>query len=253
MAKEKICGIYKITSPSGKIYIGQSVDIKSRFSLYRNLKSKGQTLLHRSFLKYGVENHKFEVIRLCSDKWLNAFEKWFIKYFNSFESANGLNLTDGGSNGRLSEETKRKQSLAAKGKPKSEEAKQKVREANLGKKASAETRLKMSISHTGKKVSDQMREKCRLTKIGDKNPMFGKPYPEEVKQKQRETNKRLGIRPPVNTGAKNFKSRPVLNTQNGIFYESATEAWLAFGKQSVAAFNNKLNGKFKNNTYFILI
>lgn len=26
----KICGIYKITSPSGKIYIGQSIDIKRR-------------------------------------------------------------------------------------------------------------------------------------------------------------------------------------------------------------------------------
>jgi len=26
----KICGIYKITSPTGKIYIGQSVDIMRR-------------------------------------------------------------------------------------------------------------------------------------------------------------------------------------------------------------------------------
>jgi hypothetical protein len=37
----KICGIYKITSPSGKVYIGQSVDIKRRFTTYKILnKSK---------------------------------------------------------------------------------------------------------------------------------------------------------------------------------------------------------------------
>ena len=27
---EKICGIYKITNPKGKVYIGQSIDIEKR-------------------------------------------------------------------------------------------------------------------------------------------------------------------------------------------------------------------------------
>lgn len=29
------CGIYKITSPSGRVYVGQSVDIERRFAEYR--------------------------------------------------------------------------------------------------------------------------------------------------------------------------------------------------------------------------
>ena len=32
-----IVGIYKITNPKGKVYIGQSVDIERRFFRYRNI------------------------------------------------------------------------------------------------------------------------------------------------------------------------------------------------------------------------
>ena len=32
-----VVGIYKITSPSGKIYIGQSIDIQKRFKHYKQL------------------------------------------------------------------------------------------------------------------------------------------------------------------------------------------------------------------------
>lgn len=62
MARNKIVGIYKIVSPSGKVYIGQSGDIDKRFKTYSNLQCKGQTLLYKSFIKYGVENHQFEII-----------------------------------------------------------------------------------------------------------------------------------------------------------------------------------------------
>jgi group I intron endonuclease len=58
-------GIYKITSPSGRIYIGQSINIKRRFKEYNSRLGKGQLLLNRSFLKYGVENHIFEIICFC--------------------------------------------------------------------------------------------------------------------------------------------------------------------------------------------
>ena len=37
-----ICGIYKITSPSGKIYIGQSINIKSRWKYYEKLRCNKQ-------------------------------------------------------------------------------------------------------------------------------------------------------------------------------------------------------------------
>lgn len=55
-------GIYKIISPSGKIYIGQSVNITRRFKQYKRLQCPQQTHLYNSFLKYGVNYHKFEVV-----------------------------------------------------------------------------------------------------------------------------------------------------------------------------------------------
>ena len=35
-------GIYKITNPKGKIYIGQSINIENRFKVYKRYNCKGQ-------------------------------------------------------------------------------------------------------------------------------------------------------------------------------------------------------------------
>ena len=55
-------GIYKITNPNNKVYIGQSRNIRRRFSAYKRLECKKQVKLFNSLNKYGVINHKFEVI-----------------------------------------------------------------------------------------------------------------------------------------------------------------------------------------------
>lgn len=62
------CGIYKIISPSGKIYIGQSSNIDGRWEQYEKYPSSyiGQTRLYNSIKKYGYENHKLEIVELCS-------------------------------------------------------------------------------------------------------------------------------------------------------------------------------------------
>ena len=46
-------GIYKLTSPSGKCYIGQSINLDKRLNMYRLLHCKAQTHLYRALLKYG--------------------------------------------------------------------------------------------------------------------------------------------------------------------------------------------------------
>ena len=58
-------GIYKITSPSGKVYIGQSIDIERRFRHYKRMVCKDQVKVYNSFLKYGVDAHIFEILELC--------------------------------------------------------------------------------------------------------------------------------------------------------------------------------------------
>lgn len=58
-------GIYKITSPTKKVYIGQSVNIERRFLVYKKLNCKKQPRLYDSFRKYGVDKHKFEILCEC--------------------------------------------------------------------------------------------------------------------------------------------------------------------------------------------
>ncbi len=57
-----ICGIYKITNPKGRVYIGQSVDVRQRVYRYKMGHCESQSRLHRSILKYGWDKHKFEII-----------------------------------------------------------------------------------------------------------------------------------------------------------------------------------------------
>lgn len=94
--KIKKCGIYKITSPSKKVYIGQSNDIHKRFLRYRYIyNTEKQTKLYRSFKKYGVKKHKFEILQLCLSSELNEIEVYYIELYQSCSST-GLNIFKGG-------------------------------------------------------------------------------------------------------------------------------------------------------------
>ncbi len=109
----KVCGIYKITSPTGKIYIGQSTNINRRFYIYRLLHCKPQAKLYGSLKKHGVENHLFEIIHECDRSELNPLEEYYI---NKFDTLNcGLNLKPGGDAKALSDSTKGKISRANSG------------------------------------------------------------------------------------------------------------------------------------------
>ena len=108
-------GIYKITNHKGRIYIGQSKNIDERIARHKKLQCcKHQLFLYRSFLKYGVDNHSFEII-LRGDftkKELNSFESKFVKEYNSFNGwkKGGLNLTTGGDSYEFDESVKQKMS-----------------------------------------------------------------------------------------------------------------------------------------------
>ena len=103
-------GIYKITSPKGRVYIGQSTDVEKRIKYYRYLHCKKQIRLYNSFIKYGVDNHIFEIIEECDESKLNDRERFYQEKFNVI-SNNGLNceLTSSSNHPRvLSNESKKK-------------------------------------------------------------------------------------------------------------------------------------------------
>ena len=86
----KKSGIYKITSPTGKIYIGESYNLNNRCRRYLNPnKIKGQKAIYNSLLKYGYETHKIEILELCDESVLLERERFYQEHFNSVEK--GLN------------------------------------------------------------------------------------------------------------------------------------------------------------------
>lgn len=143
-------GIYKITSPTGKIYIGQSVNISFRWNQYKSLhKTVIGRKLYNSLKKHGWESHYKEIIEECDLNKLNEREIYWGVYFDVLGKT-GLNGKLGESNIRYSDETKqnisksllgRKITWAAgrkKGFQLSEEHKQKLK-----KPKSEEVKLKM--------------------------------------------------------------------------------------------------------------
>jgi group I intron endonuclease len=83
-------GIYKITNPKGKVYIGQSIDINRRFNEYQKMLCSQSKKLYYSFKKYGVDNHNFEIIEECTNDQLNSKEEYYILFYNSH--IKGLNI-----------------------------------------------------------------------------------------------------------------------------------------------------------------
>lgn len=137
-------GIYRIESPSGKIYIGQSVDLDARKRFYSFEVCKQQVKLYNSIKKYGWATHKFDIIIECPPGDLNELEAYYIKHFDTMDTPHGLNLRAGGdSGGGLSKETKAKISVGGKAKW-TDERRAKHSEWAKNRRASNETKKKMS-------------------------------------------------------------------------------------------------------------
>lgn len=176
-------GIYKITSLIGKVYIGRSINIKRRFSDYRRLSCKNQPLLYNSFLKYGFDNHKFEIICYCHINLLDDKESYFINFYSSNNRGLGLNCTSGGKTCVFTEETKLKMSIKAKGRVScrkgarmSDEARAKMSAAKKGKtpwnkgvKLSAEHIEKVASKKRGTKLSEETKLKMSISRRGKTN------------------------------------------------------------------------------------
>lgn len=118
MAREAICGIYKITNlVNGKSYIGLSTNIVARWSQHRSHYKKGDTILYKAMIKYGLENFIFEILENCQKYELGEKEKFYIRKYRTyvgFEDCNGYNMTLGGEDSEgliFTEEAKSKMSL----------------------------------------------------------------------------------------------------------------------------------------------
>lgn len=88
-------GIYKITNPKNKVYVGQSRNIEKRFKRYKYLTcTTKQKRLFNSFSKYGIDNHKFEIIEECLFEQLNIRERYYQDLYDVLNKGLNLVLTE---------------------------------------------------------------------------------------------------------------------------------------------------------------
>ena len=148
------CGIYKIVNrENGKYYVGSSIDLSGRIARHKrelNNRTHPNPKLLRAWEKYGEESFDFQILYYCDEDETIEVEQEFLDFGfnnhpnmlyniakNSLAPGTGLPSTKKGK--KLSEETRRKMSLARMGKP----------SPNKGNKYSKEIRDKMKRDRKG--------------------------------------------------------------------------------------------------------
>lgn len=140
--------IYRYVSPSGKSYVGQTTnEPHRRATWFCTRQHYAGEAIDAARLKYGPENFQYEVLhkkhyfnKKEATEDLDKWECYYIGYFDSYK--NGYNLTLGGD-------------LTNRGVVRTDEWRKKQRTAHKGKSPSQETRKKLSEALTGKKHSQE--------------------------------------------------------------------------------------------------
>lgn len=91
--------IYRLKSPSGRIYIGQTKSLTERLSVYRNYKCQQQRKLYASLIKHGFDNHELCIIHKFPEKVAQQVIDNYEIYAIEMHKAMGfelLNITNGG-------------------------------------------------------------------------------------------------------------------------------------------------------------
>lgn len=220
-------GIYKITSPSGRVYIGQTVNYKKRLSYYKRYDCNKQIRLYASLKKYGFDSHFFEFIENCEIDNLNERERYWQDFYNVC-SDRGLNsklTTTNDRSGILSEFTKLKISESQKG----------------------------ALNHSYGKVSKfkgckrdrEIVEKIAISNRGRKDTM-------QARLNKSEAAKKKIVSPKARESYSNLHSKLVLDLSSGIFYKNTIEASFAFNIK-LSTLHSYLNGYRKNKTTLLRV
>lgn len=238
--------IYKVTSPSGRVYIGQTINLKRRLKEYRTLKCDTQPRLYNSFKKHGFDKHKIEILEYCKEEELNDRERYYQDFYNVL-SRKGLNCrltSSDDKSGRLSEETIKK-----------------LKSKDFSYMVGNDFR-------TGIKHSEEIKNKIRNTLIenakkpdyvngmtgrsGELNPFYGKTHSEETKnilRKKAASNKK---QIEILTSYCLKRRQLLLHTSTGIYYESIREASICLDI-NYSTLKAMLLGYFRNNSNLIKV
>jgi len=182
--KEKICGIYTITTPNGSVYVGSSRNIKSRWSGHRSAlryKKHHSERLQAAWNKYGEQAFVFAVLEeIADDADLLAAENiWLHENVGKDYCYNiGVDATAPmqGMTGELSPTwgyRHTQESLAV------------IRITSTGRKQDSETIQRKTAHLIGKPKPAAVRAKISATLSGEGNFWYGKERSEDFKSKIR--------------------------------------------------------------------
>jgi hypothetical protein len=220
---KKIIGIYKLTSPSGKCYIGQSKNIYQRYREHKRDTKHKHNKLYYALKKYGYESFTKEIIEECDKNILDERERHWIKHYDSVD--NGYNCDYGG---QIHKEF-------------SKEHKEKLRNAFLGK-------------YNGNQNIEFYIDDILYTSIGDANKKLNIPN-KTIHNRLNSTNieyKNYRYKDPSLIPvrrARKYASLPFII--NGVMYNSLREASEKLNITPSTLMRKLKSGKIPNSSYII--
>lgn len=174
--------IYKLTSPSGKKYIGQTKNLKARLRGHRWPSKKNNLLIAQEVKLFGFKLFEVEVLWYCEDSSeADELEISYIKKFNTLTPF-GLNAMPGGKKSEVPEMVRRKISDVCTGRDFSEEHRKNLSIAAKKRIYDDGIRKKFSDSHKGTTLSEKHKENIS-------NGLKGRPVSLETRKKIAESNR----------------------------------------------------------------
>lgn len=196
--------VYKYTSPSGKVYIGQTIVERTRRRMFLAVDKdySDGCLINNARRKYGPENFTYMVLfeiegddRIEVKRTLDYWEKYYIAEYKSNDRRFGYNMNEGGAGNAgcfYSEETRLKMGENSR-------HRLAIYHPMKGRKHSPESIALMKANtkrkygkdnpnygwKPSKELLDRLAEMSRQ-RTGEKNPFFGKTHSQEFIQKQRD-------------------------------------------------------------------
>ncbi len=156
---KKYC-VYKHVAPDGRVYIGiTSQKPKARWQGGNGYKNN--TYFTRAIKKYGWENFGHYILADdLLEEQAKEMEIFLISFYRSNERKYGFNISSGGE--------------SKKGTHISDWQKQRISIASKGRNVSNETRKKLSVATASNWENKEFRDHMRSINLGSNNPQFGK-------------------------------------------------------------------------------
>ena len=234
-----VCGIYKIqNTENGRMYIGQSKDVRSRFNSHRLELCKNKhhnRYLQAAWNKYGASSFEFSLVEECPLEILDERETYWISKLNTHNDGYNLDFGGKGTRGYIhTPEQRQKKSERSRGRVLSEETKNHMRKPHV---------CTRGVNHPlyGLKWADrfpddrqnEIRAKISTKLSGKNNPRYGVKVSNDIAKRISDSNKRhyeifgsplKGRRFPERRGGKSPSSVRVICLNTGEIFCSITEA-----------------------------